>query len=372
MPMAEARRRCPAAVVIAGRHSRYGEVSADLHEIFRHFTPLVEPIALDEAFLDVAGSHSLYGTSLEIATSLRAAVRSELRLDCSIGIARTKLVAKLASRDAKPLATAEGRRPGKGIVLVRSDEEIAFLHPRPVSDLWGVGPRTGETLGRYGIRTIGDLARMEEVALRRLVGRAAGVRLHALAAGDDRRPVEADRIVKSIGHEETFATDQHDTDRLQAEVVRLSDSVGDRLRAASVMGRTVTLKVRFGNFSTITRSRSHKEPLRSAAEIAEVSSRLLSGIDVSPGVRLIGVTVSSLEAREAARAHQLELLDLEAHEGAAALCRAEVDTALGAIRDRYGPAAVGPATVLGENGLAVKRAGDSAWGPEGGSEAADG
>ncbi len=360
MPMAEARRRCPSAVVLAGRHDRYGEVSAELHAVFHEFTPVVEPIALDEAFLDVSGSHRLFGTSLEIAQAIRLCVRDRLRLDCSVGVGRTKLIAKLASRAAKPTASPRGPRPGPGVVVVRKEEEIAFLHPRPVSDLWGVGPRTAERLQRYGIHTIADLASLDHAALTRLVGRAAGSQLFALASAEDDRPVVSDRALKSVGHEETFATDHFETASLQREIVRLSDSVGDRMRGAEVVGRTVTLKVRFGDFSTITRSHSLKGPLQSSSEIAQIASALLDGVDASPGVRLIGVSVSSLEPRESSSGRQLELLDSAV---ASVVARGHVDTAVGAIRDRYGAGAVGPAAVAGPKGLRVKRLGDAQWGP---------
>ena len=369
MPMGEARRRCPSAVVLAGRHDRYGEVSTQLHEVFDEFTPLVEPISLDEAFLDVSGGHALFGTSVEIGHAIRRRVREQLRLDCSVGIGRSKLIAKLASRAAKPRAAVGGPQPGRGVVAVTVDDEIGFLHPRPVADLWGVGPRTAERLSRYGIHTIAELAAIEEAALCRGVGRAVGAQLHSLASGRDDRRVVPDRAVKSIGHEETFATDRHDRAPLHREVVRLSDSVGSRLRAAGVVGRTVTLKVRFGDFTTITRSRSSPVPFLSASEIAQVSGALLDGVDVSPGVRLIGVSVSSLEPRESAAGRQLELLVVGtgAAADAAALAevaaRGDVDSAVGAIRQRYGAAAVGPATVVGPKGRGVKRLGDAQWGP---------
>lgn len=375
MPMTEARRRCPAAVILAGRHDRYGEVSVQLHSVLHEFTPLVEPIALDEAFLDVSGSHGLFGTSVEIGHAIRKRVRDELRLDCSVGIGRSKLIAKLASRAAKPQATAGGPQPGRGVVAVGASEEIGFLHPRPVSDLWGVGPRTAERLGRYGIHTIAELAALNEATLCGLVGRSVGAHLYGLASGRDERPVIPDRAVKSIGHEETFATDRHDAAALQRELVRLSDSVGSRLRTAGVVGRTVTLKVRFGDFTTITRSRSSPGPLLSASEIARVSGSLLDAVDVSPGVRLIGVTVSSLEPRASAAGRQLELLSIgagatthgrpatDAGPEAGAVAKGEVDSAVGAIRRRYGAGAVGPAAIVGPKGLRVKRAGDAQWGP---------
>jgi DNA polymerase-4 len=369
MPMAEARRRCPAAVVIAGRHDRYGQVSSQLHSLLGEFTPFIEPIGLDEAFLDVSGSHRLFGTSVEIGQAIRRRVRRELRLECSVGVGRSKLIAKLASREAKPRAAPGGPQPGRGVVVVSAAEEIGFLHPRPVSDLWGVGPRTAERLRRYGIHTIAELAALGEATLCRLVGRAAGTQLHELASGRDERPVVADRAIKSIGQEETFATDRHDVAPLQRELVRLSDSVGSRLRAAGLVGRTVTLKVRFGDFTTITRSRSLPSPLLSASEIAQVSGSLLDGVDVSPGVRLLGVSLSSLEPRDSAGGRQLELLGIgvgasvDAAPTAGAVAKGEVDSAVGAIRQRYGAGAVGPATVVGPKGLSVKRLGDAPWGP---------
>jgi DNA polymerase-4 len=371
MPMAEARRRCPAAVVLAGRHDRYGEVSAQLHAVLHEFTPLVEPIALDEAFLDVSGSHGLFGTSTEIGYAIRQRVREELHLECSVGIGRSKLIAKLASRAAKPRAAAGGPQAGRGVVAVSGSDEIAFLHPRPVSDLWGVGPRTAERLSRYGIHTIAGVAALNEATLCRLVGRSVGAQLHGLASGRDVRPVIPDRAVKSIGHEETFPTDCHDPAPLHRELVRLSDSVGSRLRAACVVGRTVTLKVRFGDFTTITRSRSSPGPMLSASEIAQVSGSLLDAVDVSPGVRLIGVSVSSLEPRASAAGRQLELLSIgigattEAGPATGAIAKGEVDSAVGAIRQRYGAGAVGPATIVGPKGLRVKRVGDAQWGPDG-------
>ena len=197
-------------MVLPGRHGRYGEVSRKLHEVFEVFTPLIEPIALDEAFLDVSGSHKLFGTSEEIADAIRARVLADLKLSCSVGVARCKLLAKLASRAAKPVASPSGPRAGPGVFVVRPDEELEFLHPRPVSDLWGVGPRTTERLGRYGIATIRDLAAIDPSHLAGLVGRAAAAQLHDLAWARDDRPVVPDRPVKSVSHEETFATDVHD------------------------------------------------------------------------------------------------------------------------------------------------------------------
>ena len=367
MSMVEARRRCPGAVVLPGRHDRYGEVSRQLHEIFEDFTPLVEPIALDEAFLDVSGCHRLFGSSTAIAHAIRARVLADLQMLCSVGIARCKLLAKLASRAAKPAISPNGPITGSGVFVVRPEDELDFLHPRPVSDLWGVGPRTAERLARYGISTIGDLATIDAAHLGRLVGRAAGTQLHELAWGRDDRPVIADRPLKSVGHEETFAVDMHDPEKLRLEAVRMADSVSTRLRASGFAARTVTVKVRYGDFTTITRSHSLRRPIASSAELVKISAALLSGVEVHQGVRLLGVSASSLEASADGAREQLTLLDLdslaEGGASAAASGRSDVDTAVDAIRERYGTASVGPAALVGASGLRVKQVGEAPWGP---------
>lgn len=367
MSMGEARRRCPQAVVLSGRHGRYGEVSRQLHEVFEVFTPLIEPISLDEAFLDVSGCHRLFGTSQEIAQAIRARVAEDLKLSCSVGIARCKLLAKLASRAAKPVASPRGPAAGPGIFVIPCEGELEFLHPRPVSDLWGVGPRTAERLARYGIATIGDLARVEPEHLTRLVGRVAGSQLHDLAWACDDRPVVPGRPIKSVSHEETFAVDVHDGEQLRLEVVRMADSVSSRLRANRLQGRTVTLKVRYGDFTTITRSHSLQHPLASTAELVKIATALLLATDTRPGVRLLGVGVSSLEERASAACEQLVLWDeTEAEEGRPhvdSAARSDLDAAVDAIRERYGTASVGPAALVSSSGLRVKQIGDSQWGP---------
>jgi DNA polymerase-4 len=367
MPMGEARRRCPNAVVLAGRHSRYGEVSRMLNEVFEVFTPLIEPISLDEAFLDVSGSHRLFGDSEEIGEAIRARVTTDLKLSCSVGIARCKLLAKLASRAAKPIASPKGPLPGPGVFAIAVHEELEFLHPRPVSDLWGVGPRTAERLARYGIATVGDLARIDRTHLTRLVGRSAGAQLHDLAWARDDRPVVPGRAVKSVSHEETFATDVHDPERLRIEVVRMSDSVSSRLRANHLQGRTVTLKLRYGDFTTITRSHSLTRPVASSTELVKIATTLLSATDLRPGVRLLGVGVSSLEERRDKAGEQLTLWDHpesgETRADPASAARGELDAAVDAIRERYGTASVGPAALAGGSELRVKQLGDSQWGP---------
>lgn len=376
MPMSEARRRCPNAVVLPGRHDRYGEVSRRLRRVLEEFTPVIEPIAFDEAFLDVSGSHALFGSSTEIAWKVRSRVREALSLDCSVGVGRSKLVAKLASRAAKPRASETGVLPGAGVVVVSAGEEAAFLRPRPVGELWGVGPKTADRLRAYGVHTVGDAAGLDIATAERLLGRAAGRQLLALARGDDVRRVEAERQVRSVGHEETFPCDLHDREPLHLEVVRLSDSVGSRLRAAGMVGRTVNLKVRFGDFRTVTRAHSLGRPLESSSEISTIALALLEAIDVGAGVRLVGVSVSSLEPQAASSGRQLSLLEPAELAGARRDDssrapaseqppgrRCDVERAVDAIRRRYGQRSVGPAALVSPEGLRAKEVGETAWGP---------
>ena len=370
MPMAEARRRCPSAVFLPGRHDRYGEISSMLHEVFREYTPIIEPIAFDEAFLDVSGSHRLFGPSEEIGRQVRARVLERLGLRCSVGVGRSKLIAKLASREAKPRPSRAGPLEGPGVVVVREEEELSFLHPRPVRDLSGVGPKTAERLARYGVRTVGDLARLDVRALERLLGQAVGRHLHGLSWAQDERPVQTSQPLKSVGHEETFPTDRHDQAELQPEIVRMADSVGSRLRAAGLTGRTVNVKLRFADFSTVTRAHSLEGPVLSSSEIARIATALLEAVDVGRGIRLLGVSVSSLEPLGVSGGRQLSLLDPEATGSAFSRAarsnepaRAEVELAVDAIRRRYGAGAVGPATVVRPGGgLGVKRVGEAPWG----------
>jgi len=365
MPSLRARRLCPHAVFVPGRYDLYQEHSRKLHDVLTSFTPLVEGIALDEAFLDVRGARRLLGSGPEIGHAIRRQVFEQTGLWCSVGVAASKFLAKLASEAAKPRAGPAGRppTPGLGVKVIEPGDELAFLHPLPVGALWGVGPATQRRLDRFGIRTVGDLAAMPLATVVGALGEAHGRHLHALAWARDERAVEPDRALKSVGHEETYATDHHDRATLGDEVVRLSDAVATRLRAAGVAGRTVTLKVRFagsvpngnGSFRTITRSRTVPRPVDSGPSIARTAAELLAAVDPSPGVRLLGVSVSNLAPRPG---EQLRLDD-GPEEAEPAVARA-VDE----VRRRFGDRAVGPATLLrGGDGLAVKRRGDQQWGP---------
>jgi DNA polymerase-4 len=376
----EARRRCPHAVFVAGRYDRYTETSERLHSVLLRFTPLIEGIALDEAFLDVSGARRLIGPPPVIAELIRGTVRRELGLSCCVGVARTKLLAKLASRAAKPVPTLQGNRPGPGVVVVPANGELSFLHPLPIRALWGIGPATARRLEGLGVSTVGDMARIPDEALRRLLGAAAGRHLAALARGEDDRPVEPLRVAKSVGHEETFPFDLRDQEDLHRHVLRMADAVASRLRETDLRGRTITVKVRYPDRSTISRSQTLPTPTDSPRAITAVAGALLRAVDVTPGVRLIGVSLSALSRRSAVSRQLCFETDSEA--GPSRWCapdglpgpdgdapRAseaaweEVEAAVLQIRVRYGRSAVSSANLVGPDGISVKRRGDTQWGP---------
>ena len=351
MPGARARRLCPDAVFLPGDHALYGEVSRQVHEIFESVTPLVEGLALDEAFLDVTGARGLFGDGVTIGQHIRATVRDRLELDCSVGVAANKFIAKLASKAAKPVATPAGVRPGPGVVEVAPGEEVAFVHPLPVRALWGVGPATLQRLERLGVRTVGDLTVIGEAPLVTALGRAQGLHLLALASAIDDRPVVPERDAKSIGREETFARDLHTHAEVMAEVVSLADDVASRMRHAGVGARTITLKVRFAGFETVTRSITVPSALTTGPGIVAAVEPLARQIDPTPGVRLVGVSGSHL-------VEPVEQLGLFGVSDAAAAGQAPtadvVDAAwspasdaLDEIRDRFGTGAIGPASTIG-------------------------
>lgn len=329
MAGATARRLCPQAVFLAPDHDHYAAVSAEVHEVLRGVTPIIEPLALDEAFLDVTGTTRLFGDGVTIATTLRADVWDRVGLRCSVGVAPNKFLAKLASEAAKPRATPAGVVPGAGVVEVPPGSELEFLHPLPVASVWGVGPATLERLLGLGVHTVADLAELDERTLVSCVGKAAGRHLFRLARGVDDRPVEADRELKSIGHEETFATDRHTPAELWPELLRLADGVASRLRAHGTGARTFTLKVRFAGFTTVTRSTTLHEPVDTAHAVVAAVSPLLAAIDATPGVRLLGVSASNLGPVTEQLRFDLAA-DWRAAEGA-------VDK----IRQRFGKGAVG-------------------------------
>ena len=353
MPMGQARRLCPQAVVLPGRYEVYSELSRRLHAILESFTPLVEGISLDEAFMDVGGGRRLFGSAEEIALMVRAKVAEELKMSCSVGVATRKFLAKLASEEAKPRASMRGPIPGPGVVVVPPGRELSFLHPLPVTRLWGVGPATFSRLQQMGVSTVGDLAAVPIQALLSGLGKASGGHLHELAWGRDPRRVEPVTEAKSIGHEETYGEDLHHRGDVEQQLVRLADAVASRLRAGGVAGRTVTLKVRYGDFSTITRSQTLAEPGDSGPVIAKVVTGLLGSVDVGRGIRLLGVSCSGLVSQR--DEEQLSLVADRDWSGASA--------AVDAVRARFGTGSVSPASLARPGGLHVKQAGDSQWGP---------
>jgi DNA polymerase-4 len=340
-------------VFLPGDHELYSEVSEQVHEIFGRYTPAIEPLSLDEAFLDVTGATRLFGEGVEIAKRIRADVRGELELGCSVGVAPNKFLAKLASVEAKPRALPDRIDPGRGVVEVAPGAELAFLHPLPVKRLWGVGPVTLEKLERLGIRTVGDLAELDERTVIGALGRASGIHLLALSNALDDRPVDVDRDPKSIGHEETYPHDLFDLTELERELVRLSDAVSSRLRRHGSGARTLTLKVRFAGFRTVTRSTTLDSSVDTGPQLVAALQPLLTALDLSAGVRLLGVSASNF----APPSQQLSLLDVapEANRTAGAIDE---------IRERFGSAAIGPASSIGARGLRVVRKGSQQWGPD--------
>jgi len=364
MPSTRARRLCPHAVFLHGDHAHYRAVSRRVMEIFASFTPLVEPLSLDEAFLDVTGATRLFGSGSEIGHKLRQAVFDQEGLWCSVGVAPVKFIAKMASVRAKPSASLGGPIPGDGVYEVVSGEELAFLHPQPVGALWGVGPSTLRRLDSLGVETIGDLAALPLDSVVRTIGKASGRSLHALANGRDERRVEPLSAAKSVSHEETFALDKHDHDSLNRELVRMADAVADRLRAGDLRGRTVTIKVRYNDFETLTRSHTLDGPTDSGVEVARHAKALLAKIDPSRGVRLLGVGVTGFGA---APGRQLTLDEARPDAVFGSDDHAawhDADQAIDDIRSRFGRDAIGPAVLAeGGDGVDVKRQGEQQWGP---------
>jgi len=284
MPVSQALRLCPHAIVVLPHFERYLELSAQVMRIFRDVTPLVEPLSIDEAFLDVRGARRLWGSPGVIARMLRARVLDETGLTCSIGVAATKHVAKMASTISKP----------DGLLIVAEADTAAFLGPRSVRALWGVGPKASEALERRGIRTIADAREAPREVLDRALGPAMGDRVWHLARGIDAREVDTSRVEKSIGREETFHEDIGDDAVLRSELRRLADRVGARLRENGWEASTVAIKVRFADFTTISRSQTLAEPTAVGQRIGDAAHELFAAVDRSLPVRLIGVRAEKL------------------------------------------------------------------------------
>ncbi len=370
MASAQARRLCPDAVFLPGDHEHYQEVSTEVLEILGRFTPLVEPLSLDEAFLDVTGAEQLLGDAVTLAGRIRHEVAAELGLGCSVGVAPNKFIAKLASVEAKPRASSEGVFEGYGVFVVESAGIRAYLDPLPVERLWGVGPVTLARLHGVGIRHIRDLAQVDVVVLEGLIGRASAHHLSRLAQGLDDRAVEPSRPMKSLGHEQTYAADLRTPDEIQRELVRLADAVSARLRRRETPARTITLKIRFGDFRSITRSVTSQRPLQTMPGILAQVEPMLAAADVQgwigeSGVRLLGISASNFEPVST----QLGLFDLDdsvanAQGSPSDAERLEAALAIDQIRSRFGASAIGPASSVSPSGLDVMRRGEQQWGPQ--------
>ena len=332
MPVGRARRLCPQAVFLPPQHKGYGEVSREIMAIFRTVTPEVEPLSLDEAFLDVSGAQRRLGSPRAIAELIRQQVREQQSITCSVGVAPVKFVAKIASARCKP----------DGLLVVPAEGLLDFLHALPVSALWGVGDRAEEILTRLGLRTVGDIAHVPEATLRRELG-VAGAHLYALAWGRDERQVTPRREEKSVGAEETFPVDVDDPDVVRKELLRLSGRTAQALRAARCVARTVTVKLRLASFKTITRSRTLAEPTDVAREIYATACALYegSGLDSRARLRLVGVRATGLRPVTGAT-RQLAFDDRPAG-------WREAEQAVDRITSRFGTDAVRPAALFGSS-----------------------
>lgn len=327
MPVAQARRLCPEATVVPVQHDLYARVGGQVRDIFRRYTPIVEPLSIDEAFLDVSSVRKLYGTPREIASQIRTVIRTELRLPASIGVAATKLVAKTASAHAKP----------DGMLLIPADRSVEFMHALPVGALWGVGKKTRERLEFGGIRTIAELAQMPVEVLRGWFGDNSAQRLHDLAWAIDPRAVEVKRIDKSIGKETTFAVNVTDREQVIATILRQSHQVAARLREKEKLAYTVGIKVRAGDFTTVTRAHTLQVPTDLARVIAPTAQALFAKLKLPRGgIRLIGVRTTNLVA--ATQGVQTSLTDNPKDRIS--------EQAIDKVRARYGRDLLTPASLL--------------------------
>ncbi len=326
MSMAVALRLCPHAVVVAPHFERYSALSRQVMAIFHEVTPLVEPLSIDEAFLDVSGAGRLWGRPGAIAARVRAEVRERTGLTCSIGVAATKHVAKIASTLSKP----------DGLLIVSAADTTAFLAALPVRALWGIGPKAAESLEARGIRLVADIVSAPDQVIDRALGTAGGTRIRALARGEDPRAVETDRIEKSVGHEETFLEDIADAAVLRTELRRLADRVAARLRVSGWEAGAVALKLRYADFTTLSRSLTLSEPTNVGQRIGDVAIELLGRVEIAQPIRLIGVRAEKLRHADGA----LGLWDDDAD-------WRRVDEALDGASARFGRGAVTRASILG-------------------------
>ena len=285
MPVGRAKRMAPNAIFVSPDHHRYSEISSKVMDIFASFTPYVEPLSLDEAFLDITGAQRLLGTPREIGQAIRKRVHDECGITCSVGIAPNKFIAKLASGHCKP----------NGLLEIKEDRIITFLHPLPVSDLWGVGPKTAEHLERLGLKSVRDIANTPLDTLKRALGDATGEHLYELSWGRDERDVIPDEPDQSISAAETFSYDIEDPELILQEYLRLTEKASARLRERELFAKTISIKVRFADFSTITRSKTLPLPISSTQEIYAVVKDLYRALKLDRArLRLVGVSLENL------------------------------------------------------------------------------
>lgn len=330
MPVGRAQRLAPHAIFIPPDHKRYSEVSEHIMEIFHSFTPLVEPISLDEAFLDVTKARRLLGDGRAIATAIREKVEAQEGITCSVGIASSKFIAKLASQRCKP----------NGILEIPTDRVLTFLHPLPVSALWGVGPKTNEALERLGLHTVGDIAQTPQQTLIRALGQAAGESLYELAWGRDDRDVIPEEPDKSISAAETFDRDIDDPEIVAKEILRMCERASSRMRERSLFAKTITLKVRFADFTTVNRSKTLPLPIDTTHEIYEVAKALYEALSIERArIRLVGV---SLENFHTDTHEQLVL-------GARESSWRELQGGIDAAKARFGRDSVRPGRLIDES-----------------------
>ena len=324
MPVSRAQRMAPQAIFVTPDHSRYSEISARVMQIFHSYTPLVEPISLDEAFLDVTGSRKLMGTGREIGEKIRGQVAETEGITCSVGIATTKFIAKLASQHCKP----------NGLLEIAPDRVLEFLHPLPVAAIWGVGPKTNEELQRLGLRTVSDIAHTPRSTLIRALGEGAGASLYELAWGRDYRDVTPDEPDKSISAAETFAEDLDDPDEILREFLRLIEKATSRMRSRGLAAQTISIKVRFADFKTITRSKTVDLPIAGVQESYEVVKKLYLALKLDRArLRLVGVSLENIIDQSDAP-HQLLLGEREKgwREATEAIDRATARFGKGSVR----------------------------------------
>lgn len=334
MPMTQALRACPSAIVVRPDMAAYRAASSAVMGILRNVTSVVEQLSVDEAFLDVRGARRRLGSPSVIGAAIRERVSAELGLTCSVGVASTKFVAKIASTHAKP----------DGLLVIPAESSVPFLRSLPVGALWGVGSKTEEALARYGITTVAELGDTDVSLVQRMVGKASGARLHDLAWGRDPRAVEPEHVERSIGAESTFLEDLSDRQGVEQRLLALADRCATRLRHQGIVGRVVSLKVRTSDFRTLTRSRTLGAPTDVSRDLFLTARELLAGVDLGGlPVRLVGIRVEGLQER-AGTAQQLTLEEATS-DGSGA--RRDAEAAVDLVRGKFGAAAIG----IGTGGL---------------------